>query len=166
MVNCRLINPQKKYIGISSIDKLNPLKRIPFLINVFEQIKMTNPDCELLILNNIPHNSMPDYINSCEIILLASIYEGWPNIIKEACACGVPFISTDVSDLKIFVKKIPNYSYVENCDVHKFSEKCFKILDLSFSNDLNARKVLRQSVSSFERKEVCKKLESFYNLQI
>jgi glycosyltransferase involved in cell wall biosynthesis len=33
-------------------------------------------------------------------VLLTSAHEGWPNIVKEALACNVPFVSTDVSDLR------------------------------------------------------------------
>jgi glycosyltransferase involved in cell wall biosynthesis len=53
----------------------------------------------LRVANDIPHASLPLFTAACDLILCTSETEGWPNSIKEALACNVPFVSTDVSDL-------------------------------------------------------------------
>lgn len=55
---------------------------------------------ELITATNMRPTEMVTLIDSCSLILLTSRNEGWPNIIKEGLARGVPFVSTDVSDLK------------------------------------------------------------------
>lgn len=55
---------------------------------------------ELLILSGVEHDLMPDFLNSCEVLLLTSDQEGSPNIVKEAIACDLPIVSLDVGDVK------------------------------------------------------------------
>ena len=54
---------------------------------------------ELRIASDIPYEVIPIYTAACDVILCTSESEGWPNSVKEALACNVPFVSTDVSDL-------------------------------------------------------------------
>jgi len=48
----------------------------------------------------IPHSELPEVINSCQIFILPSLYEGHPKALIEAMACGVPAIGTNVPGIK------------------------------------------------------------------
>lgn len=54
----------------------------------------------LEILNSgvttVPHEDMPEWYAKHDVVLCTSECEGTPNPIMEACACGLPFISTRV----------------------------------------------------------------------
>lgn len=43
-----------------------------------------------------PHEEMPDYYASIDVLVCSSLHEGTPNPVLEAMACGVPVVSTDV----------------------------------------------------------------------
>lgn len=62
---------------------------------------------ELLIVNPYPieHREFPDYLNKCTIFVLTSYNEGSPNVIKEAMACNIPIVSTDVGDVREIIGK-------------------------------------------------------------
>jgi hypothetical protein len=47
----------------------------------------------------LPYEKMPDYYNTLDVYVCASLHEGTPNPVLEAMACGVPVISTRVGVL-------------------------------------------------------------------
>ncbi len=52
----------------------------------------------LRMMSGLPHDQVPTWLNASDLMLLTSIHEGSPNILKEALACGVPCVSVDVGD--------------------------------------------------------------------
>ena len=48
---------------------------------------------------NIPNIDLPWFYSAANVVLLTSVWEGSPNVIKEAMACGCPIVSTDVGDV-------------------------------------------------------------------
>ncbi len=91
----------------------NPIKRAPLALAAIEELRRTRPDAKLKLLTGVEHDRIPLWINAASAVLLTSTREGWPNIIKEALACNVPFVSTDVSDLAAIAQAEPNCFVVE-----------------------------------------------------
>lgn len=55
---------------------------------------------ELLYVKNMKHELIPSYINAANLLLVTSLYEGSPNIIKEAMACNCQIVTSDVGDVR------------------------------------------------------------------
>jgi teichuronic acid biosynthesis glycosyltransferase TuaC len=82
---------------------------------VREVVKLINENkVKLLIANNIDPSEMPLYYNSSNCLLVTSFYEGSMNAIKEAMACNLPILSTDVGDSKF------NIGEMEYCEIIPF----------------------------------------------
>lgn len=76
-------------------------KNHPLAINVVNEVELIlGENVNLRSIERIPHDEMPYYINAADAVLLTSKYEGSPNAVKEALACNVPVVSTDVGDVK------------------------------------------------------------------
>jgi glycosyltransferase involved in cell wall biosynthesis len=49
-------------------------------------------------MSGVPHERVPWYMNAANAMLLTSTREGSPNTVKEALACNLPVVTTDVGD--------------------------------------------------------------------
>jgi glycosyltransferase involved in cell wall biosynthesis len=81
-------------------DPSRPEKRFDLAENAVKSLFVKNLLVELKYLHNVEPAKVPYYISGSDIVLLTSDREGSPNIIKEAMACNVPIVSTQVGDVK------------------------------------------------------------------
>ncbi|WP_049985951.1 glycosyltransferase family 4 protein [Halobellus rufus] len=71
---------------------------------------------ELQVADGVEHSRMPVLMNAADAILLTSNREGSPNTVKEAMACNVPVIATDVGDLSERLEPIAHSTVSDDDD--------------------------------------------------
>jgi len=125
-VDVELFKPDKsrhlKHGRLCFVGRLVPQKNLPSLIIALSEI----PDSSLVIVGDgkqraelenlaheyrvdvqfsgvIPHSELPEVINSCQVFILPSLYEGHPKVLIEAMACGIPVIGTNVPGIQELV---------------------------------------------------------------
>jgi glycosyltransferase involved in cell wall biosynthesis len=59
-----------------------------------------NDSIELLTVHNQDQDTLNLYFNAVDVLICTSLSEGSPNVIKEAMACNLPIVSTDVGDVR------------------------------------------------------------------
>ena len=81
---------------------------------------LKSENIQLHFLKGIDNSEVPLYMNASDVVLLTSLWEGSPNVIKEAMACNANIVSTVVGD----VKKL--FEGVTGCFLVKFDKEDIK----------------------------------------
>jgi teichuronic acid biosynthesis glycosyltransferase TuaC len=64
-----------------------------------ELLRAKGVPVELIVANGLPQTELVQYINASNALILSSLSEGSPNIVKESMACNVPVVATNVGDV-------------------------------------------------------------------
>jgi glycosyltransferase involved in cell wall biosynthesis len=62
------------------------------------------------------------YMNAADALILASLWEGSPNVVKEAMACSLPVVSVAVGDVPELIGRTEG-CYVAGPDARDLGEK-------------------------------------------
>lgn len=104
----------RPWVLFTSLSRTNPIKRLALAQRSVEIASCDGIPLRLKVLSDVPHAEVPLHVAACDVILCTSVTEGWPNSVKEALACGLPFVSTDVSDLRQLAAIAPRSAVCED----------------------------------------------------
>lgn len=119
-------NPDGYYILFANDPGL-PVKDYPLAQAAVARLRAKGAPAELVTANGQPHESMVWCINASNALLLTSIHEGSPNVVKEAMACNVPVVATNVGDVEQVIGQTGG-CYICPRDADTIAEKLLKAL--------------------------------------
>lgn len=106
----------------------------------------------LHVFERVPNEETPYHYNAADVVLMTSKWEGSPNAIKEAMACGCPIVSTDVGDVRERLTLSPSFT-----DIHPHSPSNTSLLPGCFVAEGREPKelaaLLQQALSFGQRTE-------------
>jgi glycosyltransferase involved in cell wall biosynthesis len=115
------LDPGKKYLLFAANPQI-PVKRFPLAKAVAEELKKRDPSVELLVVCKESQDRLNFFMNACDALVFTSYQEGSPNVVKQAMACNLPIVATDVGDVAEVIGGTEG-CYVCKPDVSEFA-KC------------------------------------------
>lgn len=101
----------------------------------------------------IPQNEIAGYMAMADVFIMPSEEEGFPHVLLEAMAAGLPFVAFDVGGVKEIVPPEWQKYVVEKGDLPVFIEKTKELLD--YPKD-RAAEILPKHAQKYDLDEVIK----------
>lgn len=91
------LDPSKKYV-LFPYDPAEARKRFDLIEAAVALARERAPQLEILPVRGLPQDRMAVYMNAADVLVMASMFEGSPNAVKEAMATNLPVITVAVGD--------------------------------------------------------------------
>lgn len=150
---------EKKLILFAASTIANPRKRFELAKSAVDIVKK-DYDAELIVATGVDHKLIPVYMNACDALILTSVHEGSPNVVKEALACNLPVVSVDVGDVR---KRIEN---IEGCYIcaDETKESLAVALDKVLKKDCRIEG--RQTISELDERKTTRRVIEVYQMAL
>lgn len=119
------LDPNLRYILFAS-DPARPEKRNGLAERAVAAANL--PGGKLLVVSGQPYEKMPLFLNAADLLLLTSSHEGSPMVIKEALACNLPVVSTDVGDVAEKLRNLAGCHICIDDSVKTISSAIFQVM--------------------------------------
>lgn len=146
-------NPNKFNIIFVAYDIHSVIKN--FKLAKEAVFSLNNSSLELIPVSNVNHEDLIYYYNSADLLLLTSLSEGSPNVIKEAMACNCPIVATDVGDVSEVIDETDS-CYLSSFEVVDLANKISNVIEF------NSRTNGREKIQHLNSKSISKKLIYLY----
>jgi glycosyltransferase involved in cell wall biosynthesis len=120
---------------------------------------LQQPNLHLVPVFDKPHSQVVDYMCAADVLIMTSLNEGSPNVIKEAMACNCPIVVTDVGDVRWVTSGVDGTFVADTFKAEELADLLKKALAF------NGRTRGRERITELEltTQEVSSKLISIYN---
>ena len=120
------LKADRKYLLFAANPQI-PVKRFPLAKAVADWLARRDSSIELLVVSRETQERLALYMSACDALVFPSYQEGSPNVVKQAMACNLPIVATDVGDVRQVMGKTKG-CYVCNPSVTEFAARLREIL--------------------------------------
>jgi len=124
-----------------------------------KQIKLLGLEGVVILAGGKPHNTIPDWMNACDLFVLPSLNEGNPNVMFEALGCGKPFVGSRVGGIPDIINLDKYGLLVEPGDSNALSQKILIAIDKKWDGGN-----IVKYAGNFSREKMSKKMAGIYNM--
>jgi glycosyltransferase involved in cell wall biosynthesis len=168
------------------VGTLRPVKGLTYLIEAMKITRDKNKDIQLMLVGSgeervhlevlikklklkkcvnfigkVPNEEVPEYMFASDVFVLPSLSEGFPNVVLEAMASGLPIVATNVGGLSEIIKDGENGFVVEPKSPKQIAEMVLMLLE---DDELRERisKNNKKRVKDYSLESVVARLEEIY----
>lgn len=141
-----------------------PEKNYPLFQRIIEALRReVDKELEEVIFVHLSREQILENLNSIDVLVMTSHYEGSPQTVKEAMACNTKIVSRDVGDVSLLFSQVANAIVVEyNSDEQQYvsaikkllngdiAETCFSSREKLFELKLDQKAVAEKIVGIYE----------------
>jgi len=119
----KIDNEEKIVLFISNPER--PEKNYNLAI---EAIRLSKENLRIIPIHNMSQDRLKFYYSAADLLILTSLHEGSPNVVKEAMACCCPAVATDVGNVRWLFGETQGY-YITTYDPKDIALKINSAID-------------------------------------
>jgi glycosyltransferase involved in cell wall biosynthesis len=139
----RLGWPKDRYLILFPFDPARLVKRYDLARAAVERLVHDGVDAELMSVFGVENRDMPWCYSAADAMLLCSDREGSPTSVKEALACNLPVVATDVGDVRELLQGVVG-PWVCPQDVGAMAHTLREAFAISRSGTFEGRRAMAQ----------------------
>ena len=120
------LKADRKYLLFAANPQI-PVKRFTLAKATADWLARRDSSIELLVISRETQERLALYMSACDVLVFPSYQEGSPNIVKQAMACNLPIVATDVGDVRQVIGKTRG-CYLCNPTVTDFASRITEVL--------------------------------------
>jgi teichuronic acid biosynthesis glycosyltransferase TuaC len=149
------LHPDQPYL-LFAADPRIPHKNFPLAEQTAALIQDQVPDAALITVCREPQQTLALYLNACDVLLFPSFQEGSPNLVRQALACGLPVVASDVGDLRETIAD------GRDCVVLPFDAAAFARAAVEILRSGRRADPHRAALARFDREVIARELVEVY----
>jgi teichuronic acid biosynthesis glycosyltransferase TuaC len=134
----RLGWPKDGYLILFPFDPSRLVKRYDLARAAVEKLVRDGVNAELVTVFNMANSEMPWCYSAADALLVCSDREGSPTSVKEALACNLPVVATDVGDIREILNGVVG-TRICSQEVGAIARNLREILDTPRSGEFQGR---------------------------
>jgi len=142
--------------------KLMVIGEGPYKNKLIDEIKDSGLEKQINALGTVPNKEIAGYYNRADVLIMPSMEEGFPRVLLEAMASGVPYVASDVGAVREISPQIAQRFLVKPGDVEVFAHKIESLLS-DQKLYLNFRKEELEKVKEFSLDNVINKFIKLFS---
>jgi glycosyltransferase involved in cell wall biosynthesis len=119
--------PQDGYLALFAANPENARKRHSLALEVCRVASQT-AKVDLVTATKRPPLEIPIFMSACDALLLTSTNEGSTNVVREALACNLPVVSTDVGDSRERLEHLDSCVVCVNDDAYTMAQALLRVV--------------------------------------
>jgi len=137
----------------------NKVKNYSLFLGVMDIVSKTFKNLQVETIENMNRQEVAELLNRAKCLVMTSISEGSPQVVKEALMTGLPVVSVNVGEVNKILKGLPN-CYISK---HYNSDEIAGYVNVILNTDIN-RSELRNTFmrKGYDQSSICKKIYCIY----
>jgi len=133
----------------------------PLKEKIQKEIKENRLEKFVKILGRVPNKDLTEYYAKADIFIMPSLQEGFPRVILEAMAVGIPYVASDVGAVREMSPDIAQDFIVKRGNINEFAKKIQTlILDKEIYEKFNKEEL--NKIKEYSLKNVVNKFSGLF----
>lgn len=120
-------------------------------------------DCVEIELNNMTRKQVHELYCDADAMLMTSISEGSPQVVKEAMACNLPVVSTKVGDVDVLLDGVKDSGCVFPHDANLLADKLYESMQDNIKGICPRDRIFQLGL---DNKSVATRIYNLYNIAV